>query len=162
MGNQSDPTPDAVDEALLSQLRTVASVVDGVPAHVVEAAKATFILRDLDAELAALVSDSVEDGADPVLTRTDGTLDATRTLTFEAGDRTIDVQVTATESSRRLVGLATGFGPGDVTLERVDGPDVSAPIDPVGRFALDAPPGAARLRIVAADGTTVVTAWTTL
>jgi hypothetical protein len=32
----------------------------------------------------------------------------------------------------------------------------------VGRFALDAPPGAARLRIVAADGTTVVTAWTTL
>jgi hypothetical protein len=161
MGDRHDATPDA-DEALLARLRVVAGVVDDVPAHVVEAALAVFILRDLDAELAQLVSDSVDAADTRVLVRGEDVLAAPRSQTFEAGDRTIDIEVTASESRRRVVGLATGFGPGEVTLERVDGDSISAPIDAIGRFALDASPGQARFRVVGFDGTTVVTAWTTL
>jgi hypothetical protein len=160
MTDAHEPT-DSADEAMLGRLRAVAKVADGVPAHVVEAARAAFELRDLDAELATLVNDSAD-------TRTaEGNLvlmrgaEEPRTLTFAAGDVTVDLQITATDGDRRVVGLAAGAQPGELTMEYDDGSSVRADVDELGRFALDARAGRARLRLPG-PGTPVVTPWTVL
>ena len=53
------PDADPADEALLLALNRVAEQVDPVPVLTSELARATFSLRDLDSELAALTHDSV-------------------------------------------------------------------------------------------------------
>ena len=157
--------PPAADEALVERLRAAARTGDGVPDHVLEAARAAFTLRDLDAELAQLVSDSADatgvGGAarpEPVLMRGD---EEPRTLTFEAGSVTVDLEITAVDGLRRVVGIAAGARPGELTVEYDDGNRVGGPLDELGRFALEVPPGRVRLRIPAA-GTPVLTPWTTL
>lgn len=151
----------AADDALVERLRSVAGSVDAVPEHVVEAARAAFSLRDLDARLAELVSDSLDlddrVGAGPVL-RGEG---SPRSLTFETGDVSVDVEVSGYDGRRRVVGLAVGVSPGPLTVEYDDGSVVHADVDDLGRFAADVPAGRARLRLAAQDRP-VITAWTTI
>jgi len=151
--------PPNADEALLGRLRAAAQVGDGVPDHVIEAAHAAYSLRDLDAQLATLVSDSTEQLAgDLVLTRG---ADEPRTLTFEAGAVSVDLEVTGGDGVLRMVGLVAGAEPGELTVEYDDGSAVRADLDRLGRFATDVRPGRARLRLPGAGGS-VVTPWTSL
>src|SRR4051794_2008177 len=132
MTDDAHEPPDA-DEALLGRLRAAARVGDGVPDHVREAASAAFSLRDLDAALATLVSDSAERRAhDLVLMRG---ADEPRTLAFEAGAMTVDLEVTGADGALRMVGLVAGAEPGELTVEYDDGSAVRTDLDRLGRFA---------------------------
>lgn len=150
-------TPSDAD-ALLAQLRAAAAVADAPPEHVLEAARAAFELRDLDAQLASLVSDSAETG-NAVLLRDAVGDSAYRVVVFEAGQVSVELEVAATSSGRRLIGVVSGGAAGELTVQYADGTRVDGEVDDIGRFALDVPAGLARLRLLGSDGTTVVTAF---
>jgi hypothetical protein len=153
-------TADAALDALLERLRVVAATVDPPPALVVESGRAAFAMRAIDAELAELVRDSAVDRS-PVLVRDADSDSAVRLLSFEAGEVSIEVQVTDTEGTRTLLGVVDG-ATGSVEVETMNGRS-TASIDAHGRFTVhEVPPGTVRLHVQAPDGTTVTTSWVTL
>ena len=80
------------DEDLLALLRDALAEQRDVPTRFVEAGKATFAWRSIDAELAALAYDSVADpSALAGATRADRA--AIRELTFAFRDATVHVQI---------------------------------------------------------------------
>src|SRR5580700_7976020 len=100
--DRRDHVPDEADEAALEAgLRDAAARFDPVPAELIQAAVAAFSWRTADAELAALAFDSLLDQAGDALVRSAG---GPRLLAFQAGQLTIEVEVTGTGSSRELVG----------------------------------------------------------
>jgi hypothetical protein len=143
---------DPADEALAVELAAVMADLRA-PDHVVGAAKALFTWRTIDAELAALVFDSLVD-EEPVLSRA---ADRRRQLTFEVGATTIDVELEVTTTGRRLVGQLTPARRAEIELVGASG---SAVADELGRFILAIPPqpGAFGLRLRFPDGTSVATA----
>jgi len=76
------------DDNLLDELRRVFSAIDPIPEPVRVAARAAIEWRTIDAELAALVSDSIVD--EPVLAMRG--LAAPRMLTFEAAGLTLELE----------------------------------------------------------------------
>ncbi len=91
----------ADDDLLLEELRRVFAAIDPIPEPVQIAARAAIEWRTIDAELAALVSDSIVD--EPVLA-VRGTAEP-RMLTFEAPDLTIELEAElAGDDTLRLVG----------------------------------------------------------
>lgn len=145
------------DELLMDRLRAAALAVDPVPAHVEEAARAALSARRLDEELAELVLDS--ELAAPGLVRSDDA--EVRLLSFETGPVSVELQVRNRGRARSVRGLAAGStGPIDVeqsgVARRVE-PDAD------GWFGIEEiPAGATRLRLRAADGAAVTTAWVLL
>jgi hypothetical protein len=94
------------DSNILAILRRGLEVTDSAPSDVSEFAKAVFRWRDIDAELAQLDFDSVDEEA-PTGVRSSITA---RMLSFQAGRWVLDVEYD--ESSRRLIGQiepATAF-----------------------------------------------------
>ncbi len=151
--------PDEADEALVSRLKELAEQVDPVPELVLESARAAFLMRRIDAELAELVLDSAMD-AGPVLVR-GAEDDSVRMLSFETATLSIEVQVTDVDGSRSLLGLVSGAS-GSLEVETSGGRS-TVPIDALGRFtASDVPTGTVRLHLVADDGTAVTTSWVSL
>lgn len=142
---------DEFDVDLLEEeLRRAASILDPVPAELLQLAVEAYALHDLDARIAELTFDSVVD-AIPVR----GAVDAPRMLTFRAGEVTVDVEVTGQE----LLGQV--LPPQQALIEVLTGPQVTAPLvtDDMGRFTGDAPPvGPFALRL-RAGGEVVVTEW---
>ena len=51
----------SAEDAFEARLRRISGEAEPVPEHVLEAGRAAFALRDLDAELAELVADSAVD-----------------------------------------------------------------------------------------------------
>ncbi len=152
----SGPDPLSDDDALLVRLSMVAAQVDPVPAAVLEAAEAAFGLRDLDAQLALLVCDSLIDTEGLVLSRGE---DEPRMLSFESPGSAVEVEVTEVDRRCRLVGQVVGGTSGTLRVEHGEGAS-SVPVDEIGRFTLaDVPAGHLRLSYPAADGATVVTSW---
>lgn len=145
------------DDELERRLRALATEADPPPALVVDAAKAAFALRDLDAELAVLVADSAVD--DPaVLTR--AVVSDVRMLSFECGDVAVELDVETDPLSRRvrLSGLAVG-AVGAVVLVRSD-ERISADLAADGRFVVEnVAPGPLRLELTTPDGRRVTTSW---
>ncbi len=89
------------DDLLLDELRRVFGAIDPVPAPVQAAARAAIEWRTIDAELAALVSDSMID--EPLLA-VRGTTEL-RMLTFEADELTIELEAEpAGDDTLTLVG----------------------------------------------------------
>jgi hypothetical protein len=147
------------DDRLESQLRLVAGQADPVPEQVVADAKALFALRDLDAELAELVADSLIDEP-AVLTR--ALVSDVRMLSFAHDDVTIELDidtdpVTGRISLRGLVAGATG----ELVLVRT-GQRLPIPLED-GHFAQSlAVGGPLRLELRLADGRRITTAWVTV
>lgn len=144
------------DDALVARLRRVAEQVDPVPELSSELARATFSLRDLDSELAALTHDSAL--ATGELVRAAGRSDA-RLLSYEAGELTVELQVTSSGEARTVLGEVQGG-----TVERIavhaGGGVVETVPDDLGRFRLDdLPAGPFRIRLETADGRAVTTSW---
>jgi hypothetical protein len=148
------------DDELLAELGAVLRRLEGPPPEALEAAKGLFALRTLDAELAALVFDSIEaEIAEPAGLRAAG---QPRILTFEADGLTVEVEVDETPGARRLIGQLTPPGPADLELRTPDQSFLGG-ADELGRFVLDLPPRRLRssLRIRRAQAV-AETSWVTL
>lgn len=150
-------TERGTDDALLDGLRSVFGAVDPVPVEVTAFAHGALAFRVLDAELAELVADSADD---PVTTTRSG--GPGRLVTFEAEHLAIEVQVSTTGATRRLVGQLVPPATAQVTAQWPDGErDTTA--DELGRFTFDqVPSGPLRLRCTPASDPSVVTGWVTV
>jgi hypothetical protein len=139
-------TAGGADDELIALLKHALEDADPVPADAVRAAKEAWTWRTIDAELAALTYDSVVDEGALVGVR--GTA-AVRSLAFETGAITIEVELVDDGDRRGLRGQVVGASAPAVVLEFSDG---RSPIvmltDELGRFGADRlDGGVARLRI---------------
>jgi hypothetical protein len=155
--------PDPDDE-LLQELRAVIDKIDPPPSEVTEFAKAALGWRRLDAELAELLADSALETSAASGVRSGG---ADRRLSFRAGDLSIDLEISAEGSVRRLLGQVAPPPAGAmVEVQSGDGQIIaSAECDSLGRFRLSLETnGRARLRVVLDDpgAANVETSWFTL
>jgi hypothetical protein len=144
------------DDLLLADLReALRSVVP--PPEVVSAAKDCYTWRTIDDELAMLEHDSVLD--DDGLVSVRRTTSAHRTLIFEAGEMSIEVEVTGKE----LVGQVLPPGSGQLEVQRAFGDTVEVSVDHLGRFFVSPmPDGPIRMRYSPPDGARIATSWTVL
>jgi hypothetical protein len=143
------------DDELLEELRAAAEQADPVPDLVLRQARAALATRDLDAELAELGFDS--DLAEAGSVRGGDV----RLLSFDSARVSVELQAEYDEDRVTLRGLVTG-ATGDAVIEAAGERHVR-PIAPDGWFtATGLPRGATRVRVTAADGTTVTTGWTSL
>ena len=153
------------DEQLMAELRTFFAEVDPVPEQVTEFAKAALGWRQLEAELAELLSDSAMEEESLALARGAGT--RVRSLTFTATELTIDVEVYEDSGDRTLLGqLSPPPAAATIEVETVDELLLSAQTDDLGRFRARFPArGPIRLRVVDPERRSraaVVTSWVTV
>jgi hypothetical protein len=149
------PSPHPDDDELIARLGALAREADPVPDSVLEAGRAAFLLRRLDAELAELVHDSALDAAGAV--RGGGE----RLLSFEGGDVTVELQVTPRADRLALLGQLVGVDPPvGLVVETATG-RVEVPVDEAGMFRQEVAQGLFRLHVTPGDRSAVVTSWVT-
>jgi hypothetical protein len=152
----SDPRDVALIEALARALGD-----DLVPDRVVAAAKASLTWRTIDAELAELAFDSLDEAA---LAGVRGATTAQRSLSFTTSDVAIDAEVADLPGGRRhLTGIAVVGDAEEVRLGlEQPGGTVAIERDDLGRFSIDASSGPARFVIERLGNPRVVTGWVNL
>lgn len=133
--------PPPEEEHLMAELRT-AGALDPIPTDAVAAARAAFLWRTIDAELAELTYDSLFE--DKELAGVRGAADA-RCLTFTTEDLTVELEASAAGPGRRLLGQLVPPQPGEVEVRHAGG-TVTVPADELGRFSADVLPGPVSLR----------------
>ncbi len=140
------------DDELLAALGEAFRPEHQVPAEFLAMGKATFAWRGIDAELATLTYDSVFEGAGSTGSRSESA--SLRTLTFTAGELTLEIEVT----EDALLGQLVPPGPGQVEVRTADGDVVTAVIDQVGGFIIrPVPRGSFRLCCHATNGANLLT-----
>jgi len=146
------------DDELLALLGRALRVAPGAPREVVEAGKAAWAWRNIDAELAALTHDSLlDDALATAATRAEPA--PLRTMTFQSAELAIEVEVT----DDALLGQFVPAQPGQVEVVVQQGGSTALTVDEVGFFVVrPTPSGPFRLHCRTAEGTSVVTDWTTL
>jgi hypothetical protein len=150
------------DDELEAELRRLAADREPVPAELVQAALDAFGWRDIDAELAELVYDSLVDADAASLVR--GPADQ-RLVSFAVGGITIDVEVASAGPSRSVMGQ---IAPPQRAMVDIRYPQdtVTVETDELGRFESGPlPPGPASLRLrppPGGDGPAIVTDWISL
>jgi hypothetical protein len=158
-GQGEDMPDEPSDDEISELLRKVAARLEPVPPELLDAAAEAFAWRDIDAELAELVFDSL---ADATLVRG---APGQRMISFASGELSLDVQVTATGDVRTVMGQIAPPQPGLVDIRRPDG-TVTVEVDELGRFRSGPlPPGPVSLRLRPAGtaaGPAVVTDWVAL
>jgi hypothetical protein len=149
------------DEPLVEELRRAASRFDPPPPAVLEAAKATFSWRTIDAELAELAFDSIIDQPATALRSGEGP----RLLTFTAPGLEVEVEVSRDGPRRRLVGQVVPPQAAQIEVNHGDGVE-TVQADALGRFVAEgvsAGPVRLRCRLDAAPAARpVVTQWVTI
>ena len=149
------------DMRLLGELRDAFDRTEAPPLFVVEAGKAVFGLRDLDAELAWLTWDSEIDAA-AQLVRGAAVLDPARSMTFELDDFSVEIEIGPAEQGRPLTGQLIPPRSAQVELEQSGGPGgpIHLDADDLGRFGrASIPAGLVRLRVLREGFRPVVTSW---
>jgi hypothetical protein len=142
----------SADDSLLDRLRRIAAELDGPPELVDVRARAALSTRRLGDELAELVADSA--GVQPTA-RGEPSI---RLLTFETATVSLELQVDEVAGRRCVRGRVSGAA-GDAVVE-TGSETRRTTIDERGWFAVDdLPAGVIRIRLLAADGTTVSTGW---
>lgn len=157
----SDPTADPVDPAtevadaeLLGELRLAVDWGDPLPSRLVEAARAAFVWRTIDEELAHLQFDSL--AGSEVLVRSDAT--SAVHLSFATAEASIEVEAAAGTITGQV---APGAGVA-VSLLTGSGDRLDATCDGHGQFTFTAKP-TGPLRLVAhLPAGDVVTEWFTV
>jgi hypothetical protein len=146
------------DDELLDLLRDALAEQREVPARFIEAGKATFAWRSIDAELAALAYDSVTDpSALAGATRADHA--AIRELTFAFRDATVHVQI----GRGGLHGQVVPPRSGEVEVQVEGRPPRITSVDEQGWFSFaPLPPMPFRLLWRIAGGGAAMTDWLTL
>lgn len=153
-----DETDEELDE-LEDELRRAAARFEPVPPEFLDAAAGAFAWRDIDAELAELVFDSLVDADEATLVR--GSADR-RLVSFSGGGLTIDVEVTSAGEARTVMGQIAPPQPGVVDIRR-QRDTITVAADELGRFRSGPlPPGPLSLRLRPAAGPAVVTDWVAL
>ncbi|GIJ68341.1 hypothetical protein [Virgisporangium ochraceum] len=120
------------DQILVARLNDLFTRHDPPPAEVVGLAQGLFGLRRLDAELAELTADSAVDGLEVAVRGGD-----TRLLTFETAELAIEMEVSGTGRTRRVVGQLVPGGPASLEARQPSGPPRQAEADARGRFEFD-------------------------
>ncbi|WP_350275431.1 hypothetical protein [Kribbella sp. HUAS MG21] len=144
------------DEKLIKALREALSAAGEVPAAFVEAGKAAFSWRTIDAELAALTYDSALDPLDALAIRSESAV--LRSLTFASDGWTVEVELTP----GAVLGQLDPPEVGTVTARGDGGELATADIDELGFFVLGPPPAVPyRLVCTTQSGTTILTGWIT-
>ncbi len=151
------------DTGLEEELRRVVAQVDSVPAVLLEEAEGALAWRTIDADLAELAFDSLVDQDEAALVRG---IQQGRMLSFRASSLTIEVEVTGTRASRRLVGQLVPARRGSVDIRQGESV-VTVEADELGRFSADslqAGPISLRCRLLdsAEAQRPVVTDWITI
>ena len=150
------------DDELEAELRRLAANREPVPAQLRQAAVDAFSWRDIDAEIAELVYDSLLDADAASLVR--GPADQ-RMVSFAVGGMTIDLEVTSAGPGRTVMGQIAP--PQRATVDiRYRQDTVTVEADELGRFQSGTlPPGPARLRLRPPPGDlgpAIVTDWISL
>lgn len=149
-------TDSTRDNEVLEILRKGMEESDAVPSTVSEFARALFTWRDIDAELAELTFDSVDEEA-PAGVRSTSTA---RMISFEVGKWTIDLEYNPATGT--LMGSLSPKSPFTVELHS-RGARFVMELDDVGRFEFeDVESGPASLVFRTADGEMVKTSWIVL
>lgn len=144
------------DEELLAVVGATMDATDPVPDRAIAAARAAWVWRTVDAELAELTFDSAV--AEPTGVRS---ASGTRTVTFASEQLEIEVVVLA-HVGRQLVGQLVPAQTAEVELRLPDGTSRTATAGTAGDFVFDdVPAGPAQLS-VAASVSQVVTDWIVL
>lgn len=144
------------DEQLAADLEAAMRSERDVPARFVAAGKAAFAWRTVDAELAALSSDSARGAAALSGTRADQA--SVRTVTFAASEISIDVEL----APDALLGQVVPAQAGELELAAKDGSTQTAAVDDVGWFTLrPRPADTFRLTFRVPGKPPVVTEWIT-
>jgi len=141
------------DEKLIEALRDALTSAGEVPEAFVEAGKAAFAWRTIDAELAALTYDSA---LEPMAIRSESAI--LRSLTFASDGWTIEVELTPDV----VLGQLDPPEAGTVSARGEGGKLATAEIDDLGFFGLRPVPDAPyRLVCTTTSGTTIMTGWIT-
>jgi hypothetical protein len=150
--------PDVwTDDQLLAALKESLRIQRDVPAEFTEAGKNAYAWHNIDAELAQLTYDSLQDRGPALSVRSETA--SIRALTFTSDHLTIEMEVNGDSLLCQL------FPTGEATIELQDRAGIIASIqaDEVGCFAIRPIPASPfRLACRTADGTSVVTGWITL
>jgi hypothetical protein len=147
---------DGPDDELEEELRQLAARLEPVPPELLRAAAGAFAWRDIEAELAELVFDSVHDADEASLVR--GSPDR-RLVSFASSGLTIDVEVTIAGETRTVMGQIVPPQRGAVDIRRRQD-TVTVEADELGRFqAGPLAPGPLSLRLRPVAGSPVVTDW---
>ncbi|HEX2029182.1 MAG TPA: hypothetical protein VHF25_14405 [Nitriliruptorales bacterium] len=156
----NDGEPRRGDAALQEELRRLAVTRDPVPASVLDAARAAYAWRDIDAKLAALTHDSNLDEPNLVGVRSGA---APRLLTFEGEEAIVELEVHPMRDRRRLMGQLVPPGAAVVEVCHAEW-RLRLETDGLGRFEVaDVPPGPVSLRCQLRDATQEVhTEWVNL
>lgn len=150
------------DDKLEAELRRLAADKEPVPAELVQAAVDAFGWRDIDAELAELVYDSLADTDEASQVRGSP---GQRLVSFAVGGMTIDVEVTGAGRGRAVIGQ---ISPPQRAIVDIRGPrdTVTVEADELGMFRSGPlAPGPASLRLrppPGGDGPPIVTDWISL
>jgi hypothetical protein len=144
---------DDSDDQLAGTLTGLIADLDPVPPQVLAAASGSLAWRDPDAALAVLIADSAT--AEPAGIRGE----PPRLVTFEAGDVTVDLEVTTHTGRVRAVGQLAPPQPAQVSIEHLRGA-AQVVADRLGRFVVeDLPVGHLRVRVTGADRRAICTEW---
>lgn len=151
---------DFDDAVLEEELRRIASHLDPVPPDAVERAIDGFTWRTIGADLAELAFDSLADmDAGGALVR--GAWEP-RSLTFRAGDLSIELEVSGTRGSFSLIGQLVPAQAATLQVRHKAGV-VTIEADELGRFSTQqVPAGPLSLRCLPGPGAarpTVITDW---
>jgi hypothetical protein len=144
-------TPPDPDERLLTELAAMYDQLDPVPDVVSEAARAAFILRDLDAELIPLVESMAT-------TLVRGESD--NWLSFALEGLEIDLGSRRERHGWALVGQVTG-AVREMFVHTLAGVEPVA-VDSMGRFRAEVSARTLSLRLTTADGRRLRTEWVSL
>jgi hypothetical protein len=143
------------DEELLSDLQS-AGQLDPVPPEALAAARAVFMWRTIDGELAELTYDSLLDTQRLADVRGTG---APRLLTFEAPSMTLELEASVVGERRRLIGQLVPPQRGRIEIRHGGGP-TTVEADALGRFETgDLMPGPVSLVCRTGHEATVSTDW---
>lgn len=146
------------DDRLLGELGDALEAGDPVPDAVLDAAKAAFSWRTIDAELAELVFDSAVDEVAGVRGET---ATGDRHMSFRAAGVEVEILVGGV-NDRRVTGQLVP--PAEAAIELIaDGFTQATETDEMGRFGFDGVPGGpASLTCRFSDGRIVKTDWVSL
>lgn len=154
-------TPSDPDELLLTELRRVAALLDPMPDRLVRAGRESLTWLSVDAELAALLSDSSVEDERAALVRSAA---GVRAVAFESSALSIEVDILVEGSRRTLVGQLVPPAAATVELQSAE-LRTSVDADEHGMFRIEGvPEGQLRLRVTghpAADAP-IETSWITV
>ena len=152
--DQDEELLAALREALHGRPAPPAHDPQAVPPEFVEAGKALYTWRNIDAELAELSYDSAQDSLARAGQRAGDP--SVRTLTFSAAHLTIELEASAEAILGQLVPAQTGL----VEIQSGPGKGTETSVDAMGFFTIQpAPGGPFRLRCQGSDGVVVLTEW---